>query len=87
LTLQRKSTNKSTAGDVLYQGIEADGSTDNIPSGAKSKSSETLRLERRVGRHDVGGRASGKRRYLCVPEGGRWIDVGSMDVLTGAASA
>ena len=69
-----ESTNKSTVGDILYQGIEADGATDDIPSGAKSKSSETLRLERRVGRHGAGGRASRKRRYLCVPEGRQSID-------------
>jgi hypothetical protein len=74
IEVTKRSTNKSTVGNVLYQGIEADGATDDIPSGAKGKSSETLRLERSVGRHDVGERACRKGGYLCMPEGvGRWV--------------
>lgn len=48
---------KSTVGDKLYQSIKANRAADDIPSRAKSKGSETLLLEGRLGggRHDVDG--------------------------------
>ena len=51
---------KSTVGDKLYQSIKTNRAADDIPSRAKSKGSETMLLEGRLGggRHDVDGMGS-----------------------------
>jgi hypothetical protein len=58
IEVTKRSTNQSREGSILYQGIEADRATDDIPSRAKGKSDETQLPKRRGGRHDVDERGS-----------------------------
>ncbi len=57
-------------GHKLYQGIKANRTTDDTPSRAKSKGNETLFLQRRDCRHDVGRKKASKegkgRKYLWI---------------------
>lgn len=73
---------KSTVWDKLYQGIKANRATDDIPSRAKSKGSETMLPEGslRGGRHDVDGIGSPTDKVFMSERGGG-------NTLTGAVHA